>query len=48
MVIEVTVSGGTAALAVTGFEALPYAAAGALALLAGGGLMVATRRRQAA
>ena len=48
LVVEVTVSGGTAVLAVTGFSALPYAGAGALALLAGGGLLVVSRRRQAA
>jgi hypothetical protein len=48
MVVEVTVSGGTAVLAFTGFSALPYVGAGVLALLAGGGLLVATRRRQAA
>jgi hypothetical protein len=48
LVVEVTVSGGTAVLAVTGFSALPYAGAGALALLAGGGLLVAARRRTAA
>jgi hypothetical protein len=48
LVVEVTVSGGTAVLAFTGFSALPYAGAGALALLAGGGLLVVSRRRQAA
>jgi hypothetical protein len=48
MVVEITVSGGTAVLAFTGFSALPYVGAGALALLAGGGLLVASRRRQAA
>jgi hypothetical protein len=48
LVVEVTVSGGTAVLASTGFSALPYAGAGVLALLAGGGLMVAARRRSAA
>ncbi|TYP87261.1 fibronectin type III domain-containing protein [Blastococcus xanthinilyticus] len=48
LVVEVTVSGGTAVLALTGFSALPYLGAGALALLAGGGLLVASRRRQAA
>jgi hypothetical protein len=48
LVVEVTVSGGTAVLAYTGFSALPYAGAGALALLAGGGLLVVSRRRQAA
>jgi hypothetical protein len=48
LVVEVTVSGGTAVLASTGFSALPYAGAGALALLAGGGFLVAARRRTAA
>lgn len=48
LVVEVTVSGGTAVLANTGFSALPFVGAGALALLAGGGLLVAARRRQAA
>jgi hypothetical protein len=48
LVVEVTVSGGTAVLAFTGFSALPYAGTGALALLAGGGLLVVSRRRQAA
>ncbi|QXG74586.1 fibronectin type III domain-containing protein [Modestobacter sp. L9-4] len=48
LIVEVTVSGGTAVLAFTGFSALPYAGAGALALLAGGGLLVVSRRRQAA
>jgi hypothetical protein len=48
LIVEVTVSGGTAVLAYTGFSALPYAGAGALALLAGGGLLVVSRRRQAA
>jgi LPXTG-motif cell wall-anchored protein len=43
----VTVGGdGGAALANTGFSAAPVLGAGALALLAGGGLMVAARRRQ--
>jgi hypothetical protein len=46
LVVEITVSGGTASgLAYTGFSALPYAGAGVLALLAGGGLLVASRRR---
>jgi hypothetical protein len=55
LVVEVTVSGGTAVvvglattgddLAYTGFSALPVAGAGVLALLAGGGLLVASRRR---
>jgi hypothetical protein len=48
LVVEVTVSGGTAVLALTGFSALPFVGAGALALLAGGGLLLASRRRQAA
>ncbi|MFQ1003191.1 hypothetical protein [Modestobacter sp. SSW1-42] len=48
LVVEVTVSGGTAVLAMTGFSALPFAGAGALALIAGGGLLVVSRRRQAA
>jgi hypothetical protein len=48
MVVEVTVSGGTAVLAFTGFSALPYLGGGALAVLAGAGLLVASRRRQAA
>jgi LPXTG-motif cell wall-anchored protein len=49
LVVEITVSGGTASgLAYTGFSALPYAGAGVLALLAGGGLLVVSRRRQAA
>jgi hypothetical protein len=48
LVVEVTVSGGTAVLAYTGFSALPAAGAGALALIAGGGLLVVSRRRQAA
>jgi len=47
LVVEVTVSGGTAVLAYTGFSALPYAGAGAVALLAGAGLLVAGRRRSA-
>jgi hypothetical protein len=47
LVVEVTVSGGTAVLADTGFSAAPVLGAGALALLAGGGLLVAARRRQA-
>jgi hypothetical protein len=48
LVLEVTVSGGTAVLATTGFSTLPYLGTGALALLAGGGLLVAARRRSAA
>ncbi|MCZ2822684.1 fibronectin type III domain-containing protein [Modestobacter sp. VKM Ac-2977] len=45
LVVEVTVSGGTAVLAYTGFSPLPFVGAGALALVAGGGLLVASRRR---
>ena len=54
LVVEVTVSGGTAVvtgtttasgLAYTGFTALPFVGAGLLALLAGAGLLVASRRR---
>ena len=55
LVVEVTVTGGAAVarlastadgdLAYTGFSALPYAGAGAVALLAGAGLIVASRRR---
>ncbi len=48
LVVEVTVSGGAAQLAYTGFSAAPVLGAGALALLAGGGLLVAARRRTAA
>lgn len=48
LVVEISVTGGAAALADTGFSAAPVLGAGALALLAGGGLMVAARRRQAA
>ena len=44
LITEITVSGGTG-LAYTGFTPLPYLGAGALALLAGGGLLVASRRR---
>jgi hypothetical protein len=51
LVVEVTVSGGTATvsggLAYTGFTALPFVGAGVLALGLGGGLLVASRRRQA-
>ena len=51
LVVEVTVSGGTAVvsggLAYTGFSPAPFLGAGALALLAGGGMLVASRRRQA-
>ncbi|WP_269185674.1 fibronectin type III domain-containing protein [Modestobacter sp. VKM Ac-2983] len=51
MVIEITVSGGVATvtdsggLAYTGFSPLPFIGAGVLALGAGGGLLVASRRR---
>ncbi|MCZ2825655.1 MULTISPECIES: Ig-like domain-containing protein [unclassified Modestobacter] len=45
LVVEVTVSGGTAVLAFTGFSPLPFIGAGVLALGAGGGLLVASRRR---
>ncbi|SDY39750.1 hypothetical protein SAMN05661080_03352 [Modestobacter sp. DSM 44400] len=50
LVTEVPVSGGTAVvtaagLAYTGFTPLPFIGAGALALLAGAGLLVASRRR---
>lgn len=48
LTFEVTVSGGAAVLANTGFSALPAVGAGGLALLAGGGLLVAARRRTAA
>jgi LPXTG-motif cell wall-anchored protein len=48
LVVEVTVSGGTAVLANTGFSTAPYLGAGALALLGGGGLILASRRRTAA
>jgi hypothetical protein len=52
LVVEVTVSGGVATvtssgLAYTGFTALPFVGAGVLALGVGGGLLVASRRRQA-
>lgn len=54
LVVEVTVSGGVATvattsggLAYTGFSALPFVGAGVLALALGGGLLVASRRRQA-
>ena len=50
LVTEVTITGGTTAsgLAYTGFSAAPFLGAGALALVAGGGLLVASRRRQQA
>jgi hypothetical protein len=57
LVTAVTVSGGTAAgtsggtsgsLAYTGFSALPYVGGGVLALAAGAGLIVASRRRAGA
>ncbi|WP_369140437.1 fibronectin type III domain-containing protein [Modestobacter versicolor] len=47
LVVEVTVSGGVAALALTGFSPLPFIGAGVLALGLGGGLLVAARRRAA-
>ncbi|WP_153359220.1 hypothetical protein [Modestobacter roseus] len=52
LVVEVTVSGGVATaeiagLAYTGFTPAPWLAGGALTLLAGGGLLVAARRRSA-
>jgi hypothetical protein len=47
LVIEVTVSGGVPALAYTGFTPAPYIAGGLVALLAGAGLLVASRRRSA-
>jgi hypothetical protein len=45
LVVEVTVSGGAAVLALTGFSPLPFVGAGVLALGVGGGLLVASRRR---
>jgi hypothetical protein len=45
LVITVTVSGGVATLATTGFDAVPVAVGGALVLLVGGGLLVGARRR---
>ncbi|MBN1091196.1 fibronectin type III domain-containing protein [Blastococcus sp. TML/M2B] len=49
LTMPITVSGAAAAsLASTGFAALPYLGAGALALLAGGGLIVGARRRATA
>ena len=51
LVVEVTVSGGTAVvtaaggLAYTGFSALPFVGGGLLTLVAGAGLLVASRRR---
>lgn len=53
LVTEVTVTGGVAAagntggLAYTGSTPLPFVGAGVLALAVGGGLLVASRRRQA-
>ncbi|TWH75289.1 hypothetical protein JD78_03844 [Modestobacter roseus] len=52
LVVEVTVSGGVATAAVaglasTGVTPAPWLAGGALTLLAGGGLLVAARRRSA-
>ncbi|CAB4928940.1 MAG: hypothetical protein F2825_09695 [Actinobacteria bacterium] len=45
LVITVTVSGGVATLATTGFDAVPVAVGGALVMLVGGGLLVGARRR---
>ena len=45
LVITVTVSGGVATLATTGFDAVPVALGGGLFLLAGAGLVVGARRR---
>ncbi|SDF68600.1 fibronectin type III domain-containing protein [Klenkia brasiliensis] len=45
LVIAVTVSGGQAVLATTGFDAVPVAVGGGLVLLAGAGLLVGARRR---
>jgi hypothetical protein len=51
LVTEITVVGGvvvsSSGLAYTGFSAAPFLGVGALALVAGGGLLVASRRRQA-
>jgi hypothetical protein len=47
LTMSVTVGGDTAALANTGFSAAPVLGAGALALLAGGGLILSARRRVA-
>ncbi|GHE11628.1 fibronectin type III domain-containing protein [Klenkia taihuensis] len=45
LVITVTVSGGVATLATTGFDAVPVAVGGGLVLLTGAGLLVGARRR---
>lgn len=45
LVISVTVSGGVATLATTGFDAVPVAVGGGLVLLTGAGLLVGARRR---
>jgi hypothetical protein len=45
LVIAVTVSGGVATLATTGFDAVPVAVGGGLVLLTGAGLLVGARRR---
>jgi hypothetical protein len=45
LVTEVTLSGGTPSLAYTGFSPMPYIGGGLVALLAGAGLLVASRRR---
>ncbi|SCX40541.1 hypothetical protein SAMN03159343_0987 [Klenkia marina] len=45
LVITVTVSGGQATLAVTGFDAVPVAVGGGLVVLAGAGLVLGGRRR---
>jgi len=47
LVTEVTLSGGTPALAYTGFSPAPYIGGGLVLLLAGAGLVVAGRRRRA-
>ena len=46
LVITVTVSGGVATLATTGFDAVPVAVGGGLVLLVGAGLAVGARRRE--
>ncbi|MEI4274167.1 Ig-like domain-containing protein [Klenkia sp. LSe6-5] len=45
LVVTVTVSGGVATLATTGFDAAPVAVGGGLVLLTGAGLLVGARRR---
>jgi len=47
LVITVTVNGGQATLAVTGFDAVPVALGGGLVVLAGAGLVLGGRRRRA-